>query len=53
MYSLHKRTLKITYGDKSFLFQDLLKKDNSISIHFKNIQALGTEMRKVTNNILP
>ena len=30
---LHERALRITYGDRSYSFQDLLKKDNSVSIH--------------------
>ena len=33
----HKRELRITYDDKSFSFQDLLKKDNSVSIHHRNM----------------
>ena len=39
--SLHERALRITYGDY------LLKKDNSVSIHHTNIQALATEMLKL------
>ena len=49
--SLLERVLRITYGDRSSLFEDLLGKDNSVSIHHKNIQALATEMFKVKNNI--
>ena len=30
-----------------------MKKDNSVSIHHRNIQALATEMLKVKNNIAP
>ena len=51
--SLHERALRITYGDRSSSFENLLKKDNSVSIHHRNIQALATEMFKVTNNIAP
>ena len=51
--SLHERVLRITYGDRSSSFEDLLKKDNSVSIHHRNIQALATEMFKVKNNISP
>ena len=51
--SLHERGLRTTYGDKSSSFQDLLKKDNSVSIHHRNIQALATEIFKVKNNIAP
>ena len=51
--SLHERALRITYGDRSSSFESLLKKDNSVSIHHRNIQALATEMFKVKNNIAP
>ena len=51
--SLQERELRITYCDRSSSFQDLLKKDNSVSIHHRNIQALATEMFKVKNNIAP
>ena len=50
---LHERALRMTYGDRSSSFEDLLKKDNSVSIHHRNIQALVTEMFKVKNNIAP
>ena len=48
--SLHERALRITYGDS---FENLLKNDNSVSIHHRNIQALATEMFKVKNNNAP
>ena len=51
--SLHERALRITYGDRSSSFENLLEKDNSVSIHHRNIQALATEMFKVKNNIAP
>ena len=44
---------KSTYRDRSSSFEDQLKKDNSVSIHHRNIQALVTEMLKVKNNIAP
>ena len=50
--SLHERALRTTYGDRSSS-QDLLKKDNSVSIHHKNIKTLATEMFKIKNNIAP
>ena len=49
--SFHERTLSITYGHRLSSFQDVSKKDNSVSIHRRNIQALATEMFKVENNI--
>ena len=51
--SLHERALRITYGDRSSSFENLLKKDNSVSIHHRNIKALATEMFKVKNNVAP
>ena len=51
MNHLHERTLRIPYSDKSSSFQDLLKKDNSVPIHYRNIQALEAELFKVKNNI--
>ena len=46
------QVLRITY-DKSSSFQDLQRKDNSVSIHHRNIRALTTEIFKVKNNIAP
>ena len=51
--SLHERALRITYGDRSSSFKNLLKKDDSVSFHHRNTQALATEMFKVKNNIAP
>ena len=34
-------------------FEELLEKDNSFTIHHKNLQKLATEMYKVRNNISP
>ena len=44
--SRHERALRITYHDVS-TFQELLNKDNSISIHHRNLQVLATEMFKI------
>ena len=37
--SIHERALRITYVDNVSSFQELLEKDNSVSIHHKNIQV--------------
>ena len=50
---LHERCLRIIYNDKRSSFEDLLEKDNSVSIHQKNLQALATEMFKVYTKISP
>ena len=34
--SLHERVLRITYGVRSSSFENLLKKDKSVSIHHNN-----------------
>ena len=44
---LHERCLRLIYNDKRSSFEDLLEKDNSVSIHHKNLQALAMEMFKI------
>ena len=51
--SIHERALRITYVDNVSSFQELLEKDNSVSIHHKNIQVLATEMFKIFKNLSP
>ena len=34
---LHESALRIVYNDNESAFEDLLQKDNSVSIHHKNI----------------
>ena len=48
---LHERALRIVYKDNESTFEDLLKKDNSVSVHHKNIRLLGIELYKVKNNL--
>ena len=48
---LHERALRIVYNDNESTFEDLLKKDNSVSIHHKDIRLLGIELYKVKNNL--
>ena len=50
---LREQALRITWKEKSSSFQDLMRKDNAVSIHHRNIQVLTTEMFKVKNNIAP
>ena len=44
---LHERALRITYKDYISSFEDLLKRDKSVTIHHKNIQSLAIELFKV------
>ena len=47
---LQERSLRIIYGDGTSSFEELLSKDESVTIHNRNIQALALEMYKVKNN---
>ena len=51
--SIHERALRITYQDQISTFQELLNKDNSVSIHHRNLQALATEMFKIHRDLSP
>ena len=50
---IRKRTMRIAYKDYESSFNTLLKKDNSVSIHAKNLQTLLSEMFKTKVNINP
>ena len=38
---LHERCLRLIYTDKKSPYENLLEKDNSVSIHHKKFQALA------------
>ena len=50
---IYERALTITYNDKSSSFQALLDKDNSVSIHHRNIRILATEIYKFLQGLSP
>ena len=50
---LHERALWLVYKERSLTFEELLLKDNSVSIHHRNLQKLATEMYKNINNHSP
>ena len=50
---IHEKALRITYKDKSSTFQELLEKDNSVSIHHRNVQKLAIEIYKVLHGFSP
>ena len=49
--SIHERALRITYNDIKSRFEELLNKDNSVSIHHRNLQVLTIEMFKIKSNL--
>ena len=51
--SLHERALRITYQDNMSAFQELLNRDNSVSIYHGNLQVLTTEMFKTHWGLSP
>ena len=50
---IHERTLRIIYNDYSSTFSELLEKDNSVTIHERNLRNLATELYKVLNGLSP
>ena len=50
---LHERTLRIVYSDYTSTFEELLEKDNSFTIHQRNIQSLAIEMYKTKHGYNP
>ena len=50
---LHERSLRIVYNDYNSTFEELLMKDNSVSIHHRNLQVFSTLLYKIINNQSP
>ena len=50
---LHERCLRMIYNDNIPNFEELLNKDNFLSIHHSYIHALTIEMCKVANDTSP
>ena len=50
---IHERALRIAYRDYTSDFESLLIKDDSITIHQRNVQCLVIEIHKTINNLNP
>ena len=50
---LHFRAPRIVYLDDKSSFEELLRKDSSVTIHHRNLQLLAIEMYKVSRGIGP
>ena len=48
---LHERALRIVYKDYISSFEDLLKRNKSVTIHHRSIQSLAIELFKVRQNL--
>ena len=51
--NLHYRALRMIYLDDTSSFEELLRKDGSVTIHQRNLQFLAIEMFKVDKGISP
>ena len=49
----HERCLRMIYNDKILNFEERSNKDNSVSIHLNNTNALAIEVYKVASDISP
>ena len=51
--SLHEKAFSLTYQNRTSSFDELLKLDKSVSIHYRNFQYLLTEIYKVKMKLSP
>ena len=50
---IYERALRLVYNDYISTFSELLKLDNSFTVHERNIQTLAIEVFKVVHNLSP
>ena len=50
---IQERALRLVYKNRKLTFDDLLKRDNSVTIHQRNLQMLATEIFKVKKSLAP
>ena len=51
--SVHRRALRQTYSDFNSSIEELLEKNNSVTVHQRNIQLVAIEMYKATKELGP
>ena len=51
--SLQEKALRVTYQDRNSSFGELLNLSKSVSIHYRNIKYLLTEIYKVKMDLSP
>ena len=50
---IHERALRLVYQDYITSFEDLLKKDGSLTFHHRNIHQVAIEMFKAKHDLSP
>ena len=50
---VHERALRLVYQDYSSTFEELLKRDNSMTFHHRNIHQVAIEIFKVKHDLSP
>ena len=50
---IHERALRLVYQDYTTSFEGLLKKDNSLTFHQRNIHQVAIEMFKAEHDLSP
>ena len=53
MNNLHERALRMVYRNDVLTFDELLRIDNSVTVHHRNIHSLAFELYKSKNNLSP
>ena len=51
IYKLYERALRIVCSEENLAFEQLLERDNSITVHQRNLTKLCIEMFKVKNGL--
>ena len=53
MNKLHERALRLVNDDRQSKFDELLNIDKSVTIHYRNLQVIATELYKVHHGLAP
>ena len=53
MDKIHERALRMVYNDDSSSYDELLLKDNTFTIHQRNLQKSAIEIFKFKHNLAP
>ena len=50
---MHEKCLRIVYYNNTATYEEFLETDNSVSVHFQNVQTLAIELYKVVSGFSP